>query len=127
VETRQGPNYILAKRLQRWRVFDLEDRGHRVSLNVAPMTRTRSVLSNRMYAAGYRGCRPLGIETFDAATTNTVMAALLVHDLQNAARVPQHPEAILRDQAFHGGLWTCPYQLRTIIEAGVAAGLLNLG
>lgn len=127
VEVRQGPNYLLAKRLQRWRVFLAQADGRRVSCNVAPMTRTRSVLSNRIYAAGYRGTKPLGIETFDADTTNTVMAALLVHDLRRPLTNGAHPETILRDRAFHGGLWTCPYQLRTIIEAGVAAGLLRAG
>ncbi len=129
VEARQGPNYLAAKRLQRWRVFLAQAEGRPVSCNVAPMTRTKSVLSNRMYAAGYRGTRPLGIETFDAATTNTVMAALLVHDLNRprTGEASSHPERILRDRAFHGGLWTCPYQLRTIIEAGVAAGFLRLG
>ncbi len=129
VEARQGANYLLAKRMQRWRVFLAQEAGRRVSCNVAPMTRTRSVLSNRVYAAGYRGTKPLGIETFDAATTNTVMAALLVLDgLQPEPRPPlPHPEQILRDRAFHGGLWTCPYQLRTIIEAGVAAGIFSRG
>ncbi len=125
VETRQGPNYILAKRLQRWRIFEAQAEGRRVSCNVAPMTRTRSVLSNRIYAAGYRGTKPLAIETFDAATTNTVMAALLVHDLQRDQSGSAHPETILRDRAFHGGLWSCPYQLRSVIEAGVAAGFFK--
>ena len=38
----QGPNYALAKRLQRWRASLARDGGATVSLNVAPPTRTKS-------------------------------------------------------------------------------------
>jgi hypothetical protein len=49
----QGPNYVLAKRLQRWRAVVARTAGTRVSLNVAPATRTRSVMKNRALAAAY--------------------------------------------------------------------------
>ena len=45
----QGPNYALAKRIQRWRAA-VERRETTVSFSVAPPTRTRSVLSNRLIA-----------------------------------------------------------------------------
>jgi hypothetical protein len=59
----QGPNYALAKRLQRWRATVARHDGAKVSLNVAPPTKTRSVTKNRALAAAYeapRGsaCRP---------------------------------------------------------------------
>src|SRR6185503_7434593 len=77
----QGPNYALAKRLQRWRAAVARDAGGLVSLRVAPATRTRSVLRNRLLAAAYSGAHRFGIEVFAPATSNTLMAALLVHDL----------------------------------------------
>src|SRR5690349_21410592 len=43
----QGPNYALAKRLQRWRATVARDGGAAVSMNVAPPTRTRSVTSTQ--------------------------------------------------------------------------------
>jgi hypothetical protein len=43
----QGPNYALAKRLQRWRATAARAAGTTVSFKVAPPTRTRSVLKNR--------------------------------------------------------------------------------
>ena len=49
----QGPNYALAKRLQRWRATVAREAGTTVSLNVAPPTRTRSVTKNRTLAAAY--------------------------------------------------------------------------
>ena len=51
----QGPNYALAKRLQRWRALVGLADGVPVSANVAPATRTRSVTKNRVLAAAYAG------------------------------------------------------------------------
>ena len=81
----QGPNYALAKRLQRWRATAAREAGTAVSLNVAPPTRTRSVMKNRVLAAAYAGAHWFGAEMFEPATTRTLMAALLVHDLQAGA------------------------------------------
>ena len=80
----QGPNYALAKRLQRWRATVARRDGRTVSLNVAPPTRTRSVVKNRALASAYAGAHRFGIEVFEPATSNTLMAALLVHDLRTA-------------------------------------------
>ena len=77
----QGPNYVLAKRVQRWRATVARDGGATVSMNVAPPTRTRSVTKNRVLAAAYAGAPRFGLEVFEPATTKTLMAALLVHDL----------------------------------------------
>ena len=77
----QGPNYALAKRLQRWRASVARAAGSAVSMNVAPPTRTRSVVKNRALAAAYAGAHRFGVEVFEPATSNVLMAALLVHDL----------------------------------------------
>ena len=77
----QGPNYALAKRLQRWRATQARHDGALVSMNVAPPTRTRSVVKNRALAAAYAGAHRFGVEVFEPATSNVLMAALLVHDL----------------------------------------------
>ena len=87
----QGPNYALAKRLQRWRATVARRDGRTVSLNVAPPTRTRSVLKNRALASAYAGAHRFGIEVFEPATSNTLMAALLVHDLRTAPHALMTP------------------------------------
>ena len=51
----QGPNYILAKRLQHWRVIVASHAGINCSSNIAPATTTASVLSNKAASALYRG------------------------------------------------------------------------
>ncbi len=48
VVTDQGPNYILAKRLQHWRaILAREEANCIVSSNIAPSTATLSVTSNK--------------------------------------------------------------------------------
>ncbi len=116
----QGPNYALAKRLQRWRATVARDAGTTVSLNVAPPTRTRSVVKNRALAAAYAGAHRFGVEVFEPATSNVLMAALLVHDLHIGGG-PRH-EHPWQDEAFaavHGGLWRAPYAPRSAL--GLAA------
>ena len=46
----QGPNYSLAKRLQRWRAIESRRKGQEASFNVAPPTWTVSVTKNRVLA-----------------------------------------------------------------------------
>jgi hypothetical protein len=121
----QGPNYALAKRLQRWRATAARHEGATVSLNVAPPTRTRSVVKNRALAAAYAGAHRFGIEVFEPATSNVLMAALLVHDLHTAGG-PDHAHP-WEDEAYgavHGGLWRTAYAPRSAL--GLAA-LLGYG
>jgi hypothetical protein len=117
----QGPNYALAKRIQRWRATVDRATGGTVSLHVAPATRTRSVVKNRALAAAYAGAHRFGVEVFEPGTANVLMAALLVHDLM--AGRPRHPHP-WQDEAWaavHGGLWRAPYEPRSAL--GLAAVL----
>ncbi|HTW02615.1 MAG TPA: hypothetical protein VMF87_20085 [Streptosporangiaceae bacterium] len=122
--SQQGPNYALAKRLQRWRATLAREAGATVSLNIAPPTRTRSVVKNRVLAAAYAGAHRFGAEVFEPATTRTLMAALLVHDLQTAAQARAHPWQDEADGAAHGGLWRIAYAPRSAL---VLAAILGYG
>jgi hypothetical protein len=115
----QGPNYVLAKRLQRWRATVAREAGATVSLNVAPPTRTRSVTKNRTLAAAYAGASRFGAEVFEPATTRMLMAALLVHDLQATGTAHAHPWQDEAHDAAHGGLWRIAYAPRSAL--GLAA------
>ncbi|MCU1591229.1 MAG: uncharacterized protein JWP11_2485 [Frankiales bacterium] len=119
----QGPNYALAKRLQRWRAAVARDAGVDVSLNVAPPTRTRSVVKNRLLATAYAGARRFGVEVFEPATSNVLMAALLVHDLRTTAPERIHPFAAEAAAAAHGGLWRQPYSPRSVLGLAVLVGV----
>ena len=119
----QGPNYALAKRLQRWRATVARDGGAAVSLNVAPPTRTRSVMKNRLLAAGYAGAHRFGVEVFEPATTKTLMAVLLVHDLHaGAGRAQAHPWQDEAHAAAHGGLWRAAYAPRSALGIAMLLG-----
>jgi hypothetical protein len=131
--TQQGPNYALAKRLQRWRASLARAEGTVTSINVAPPTRTRSVLKNRLLAAAYSGAHRFGIEVFDPSTSNTLMAAMLVHDLRNPKSVAhpetalRHPQELFWSGANHGGLWRNPHSPRSVLGLAVALGMLPRG
>lgn len=127
----QGPNYALAKRLQRWRALVARADGVPVSLNLAPATRTHSVLKNRALAAAYAGAGRFGVEVFDPATSTTLMAALLVHDLRNPAAAA-NPETVLANPmdlfasaANHGGLWRAAYAPRSVLGVAALLGMFE--
>ena len=127
----QGPNYALAKRIQRWRALHERSNGRLVSLNVAPATRTRSVVRNRALAAAYGGAHRFGVEVFEPSTSNTLMAALLVHDLRNPDAVANpatplaHPTELFWQGANHGGLWRNAYSPRSVLGLAVVLGMVQ--
>jgi len=128
IVTDQGPNYILAKRLQHWRAMVARADGHTVSSNVAPSTATASVTSNAAFAAAYGGMhifRPL--EVVYEEFSMTLMAALLVHDLRNprstahASEPLPHPLCLFQTTSAHFGVWRCPYSITSI---GIPSAIL---
>lgn len=119
VVLQQGPNYLLAKRIQRWRATEARAAGATVSFKVAPPTRTRSVVKNRALAAAYAGAHRFGVEVFEPGTANTLMAALLVHDLVAGTPPHDHPWEDEAWAAAHGGLWRTAYDPRSAL--GLAA------
>ena len=129
----QGPNYALAKMLQRWRAITAREEGTLASANVAPATRTRSVTKNKVLAAAYRGAHAFGVEVFEPATSRALMAALLVHDLRapGAAARPdtslEHPYDLFVDAAAHGGLWTAAYAPRSVLPLAAGLGVMKRG
>ncbi|MDO8732384.1 MAG: hypothetical protein Q7L55_07425 [Actinomycetota bacterium] len=127
----QGPNYVLAKHLQRWRSLVARDQGKTVSINIAPMTRTQSVIKSRALKAGYRGAARFGIEVFEPATSTALMAGLLVHDLRNPNSASQpatplrHPLELLSSNAIHSGLWRTAYAPRSVLTFAAMLGLFE--
>jgi hypothetical protein len=118
----QGPNYALAKRVHRWRATVARESGAVVSMNVAPPTRTRSVLKNRALAAAYVGAPRFGVEVFEPATTKALMAALLVHDLHTGGPKQPHPWQDEAHAAAHGGLWRIAYAPRSALTLAALMG-----
>eukprot|EP00300_Choanocystis_sp_HF-7_P030509 c39361_g1_i1.p1 GENE.c39361_g1_i1~~c39361_g1_i1.p1 ORF type:complete len:745 (-),score=179.30 c39361_g1_i1:93-2072(-) len=125
----QGPNYILAKRIQHWRCIVARERDHcRVSTNIAPSTATASVTKNRSFAWAYNGMHNFKpMEVFQQDTSNAVMGTLLLNDVFNPLSVAnpdvslRNPLQLFSDTAFHGGPWRTAHLFTTI---GVPSALL---
>ncbi len=133
VVPQQGANYLLAKRIQRWRALAARDDGNLVSFNIMAATRTNSVVKNRLLSAAYAGASRFGIEVFNPDTSRTLAAALLVHDLRNpksaarpSVRLP-HPYAQFQRTANHGGLWRMAYSPRSVLSTAAVLGLFKSG
>jgi hypothetical protein len=130
---RQGPNYALAKRIQRWRALTVRKMGRRSSANVAPPSTTKSVTTNRAFAAAYAGARHYGIEVFAPETTNALMGTLLICDLcsessvANPDRSLSHPLELFMSGANHGGLWRSPWKIGSVLEVAAVRGLFASG
>ena len=116
VSVAQGPNYILAKRMQHWRAIIARSKGCTVSSNIAPATSTVSVTQNRTFAWAYEGMpyfKPY--EIFAPATSNAVMSGILFADLNDTKRAANaktklsNPNQLFSYGAFHGGNWRCAY------------------
>eukprot|EP01061_Rhynchopus_euleeides_P042497 TRINITY_DN74125_c0_g1_i1.p1 TRINITY_DN74125_c0_g1~~TRINITY_DN74125_c0_g1_i1.p1 ORF type:complete len:721 (+),score=344.28 TRINITY_DN74125_c0_g1_i1:52-2214(+) len=126
----QGPNYILAKRLQHWRAILSRRDGCIVSTNIAPSTATKSVVSNKMFALAYQGMHNFKpVEVFYEDTSNAVMTALMLADLNDttSAANPQsklaNPMCLFSDNSFHGGAWRCAYKFGAIGTPSVLSAL----
>ena len=112
VVPQQGPNYALAKRLQRWRAVVARE-SVVTSANVAPATRTRSVTKNKVLAAAYAGAASFGVEVFEVDTSRALMAALLLHDLRNpSAAQGQFGNGQLSAGAGRNGGAPAPHRIR---------------
>lgn len=127
----QGPGYILAKNIQKWRCLVARENGIRVSGNVAPATTTRSVFKNKILAAGYAGLAHFKAEAFESKTTSAIMTAALINDLNdeksaaNPCVVLDHPFDFFVHSANHGGLWRVAYEPRSILAFSVLLGCLK--
>lgn len=132
----QGPNYALAKRLQHWRAMLAFDAGCTVSSSIAPSTATASVVSNITFKWAYGGMpyfKPYYI--FNQETTNAVMAALLVHDVRNAAGAKNpknrgdykiaNPLSLFKFESCHGGVWRAGYTVDSVGAPSVVIHFLG--
>lgn len=134
ISVAQGPNYIIAKRMQHWRAVIARSKGCIVSSNIAPATSTASVTQNRTFAWAYEGMpyfKPY--EIFAPETSNAVMSAILFSDLNNpkSASNPKtslnNPNQLFSFGSFHGGNWRCAYEVDSIGETSVLIYFMRIG
>lgn len=132
----QGPNYALAKAIQMWRVIKARAAGQTVSFNMAPPSRTESVVHSKTAAAGLEGMtafRP--IQAFDQSFVSAVMASLLLFDLISpettaspttaAGKALRNPHEIGLQNSFHGGGPRCAFNVNSIGAPSYVLGRLG--
>ena len=134
VSVAQGPNYILAKRMQHWRAVVARSKGCIVSSNIAPATSTVSVTQNRTFAWAYEGMPYFEpYEIFAPETSNAVMSAILFSDLNSPKSVGNpktslnNPNQLFSQGSFHGGNWRCAYEVDSIGETSVLIYFARIG
>lgn len=117
----QGPNYVLAKHIQRWRAISSSKQNIKVSCNVAPASSTESVTSNQFFAAAIWGSESFGVEVFSPNTVNTLMTLQMLSDLKTGAD-QKRGEALFVSGANHGGAWRIGYCFRSLLVPSLIVG-----
>lgn len=117
----QGPNYVLAKRIQRWRAIEASRQGVAVSCNVAPAASTQSVMTRPLFLAASMGAEAFGVKVFSPKDVNLVMTLQMLHDVKSGTIREQGENLFLRG-ANHGGAWRMGFQFRSLLLLSVAAG-----
>jgi NAD(P)H-hydrate repair Nnr-like enzyme with NAD(P)H-hydrate dehydratase domain len=88
-------------------------------------------VKNRALAAAYAGAGRFGVEVFEPATSTSLMAAMLVHDLRNpkSSAQPQtelaNPMDLFVIGANHGGLWRSAYAPRSVLGIAAVLGMFE--
>ena len=122
--SQQGPSYVLAKRIQRWRAIHSVKQGVRVSCNVAPATSTKSVMSNLFFAAATMGSENFGVEVFTPQTANALMTLQLIFDIKDT-QPQERGEELFIHGANHGGSWYLGYCFRSVLVPSLVVGLIQ--
>ena len=121
----QGPSYSFSKRTQRWRAYLAHYAGFRVSYQVSPPSRTKSVLSHKILRASYQGAPLFGVKPFEVDVAKSASAAALVRDVMDPKAYP-NKETTTELQCFsaiHGGLWRIAYRPKSVWIAATLIGL----
>jgi hypothetical protein len=121
----QGPSYSFSKRTQRWRAYLAHYAGFRVSYQVSPPARTKSVLSHKILRASYRGAPLFGVKPFEVDVAKSASAAALVRDVMDAKAYSNKKTTTELQcySAIHGGLWRIAYRPRSVWIAATLIGL----
>mmetsp|Transcript_6308 Transcript_6308/g.11209 ORF Transcript_6308/g.11209 Transcript_6308/m.11209 type:complete len:511 (-) Transcript_6308:72-1604(-) len=127
----QGPNYAMAKLLQRFR--SIASGPHRVISNVAPASLTKSVMSVTLVRVGILGCERFGIIPFLPETANQLMTALLLQEVRaldngtsrKVALFDEHPMLSFQQSSVHGGTWNAAFKTSSTTKVSVVVFGMN--
>jgi len=128
----QGASYEAAQyvakllRAEAWATEGLAGRPVRVSANVAPISRTRS-LRHPVFDVAFAGAVALGVHSYPPEFTRSIMGLLALHDVlgpPSAADLPPAERArALFSRQVHGGLYSAPVDIDPAIRVAALLGI----
>ena len=102
-----------------------------VSANVAGISKTRSI-EHPLFQAAFAGAAAFGVQIFDAATTRSLSALLMLNDVldpdapgaaSSNGVTPAQKAAQTFSQQVHGGAYSLPWHFPSTIRAAAIVGL----
>jgi hypothetical protein len=128
----QGASYQAAQyvskmlRAEAWATEGLAGRPVRISANVAPISRTRS-LRHPLFEFAFAGAVALGVHTYPPDFTRPLMGLLMLHDVlgsqPDAGHSPAERARALFSRQVHGGLYSAPIDLDPAIRIAALLGV----
>lgn len=116
----QGPNYAVAKIMQRWRAIAAREEGSLVSMTAGPAAKTDSVMHSptmKVIMLNMEVVKPL--IAHDPETVQALMTLIFIRDISSETAVAKptsklgHPMELFYENAWDGGLWRSPYNLES--------------
>lgn len=118
--SQQGPNYAVAKLLQRWRALVARDFGSLVSITNGPAAKTNSVMHSKTMAFVMNHIHWVAPNVaHEPETVKELMALIMVRDLHSNHALGRpgakmhHALDICEENAWHGGMWLSPYDAQS--------------
>jgi len=119
--TQQGPNYAMAKLMQRWRAIIARDLGCTVSVTTGPGAKTESVMHAPTLALLMNSLHLFPPNhASDPETVQALLTLVMMRDLQSKKAYAnpdlklENPMDLFFENAWHGGAWRSPYDLKSI-------------
>jgi len=117
----QGPNYAVAKFLQRFRALVARDSGCIVSATNGPAAKTDSVMHAKTMAICMENMElfPPNV-AHEPETVQALMTMVMIRDIMSETAYSHpsvtmdHPMDLFYENAWHGGMWQSPYGLKSV-------------
>lgn len=126
LSTQQGPNYAIAKLLQRWRALYSRAQGCRVSITTGPPAKTDSVMHSKTMAFVMNHAHEVQPNTAHMPeTVQSLMSIIMIRDCHSDKALgarntidedtssSKHIMEFIVENAWHGGMWCAPYDMKS--------------
>ena len=118
----QGPNYALAKYLQRWQAIVARHKGCAVSITCGPGAKTASIMHSPTLAIMMNNLDATAPPNMamEPTTVQALMTMILIRDIRSpnaiarAGNALAHPMDLASENAWHAGAWRSPFDMGSV-------------